>query len=148
MCVLVCIGVIVLHSTIREMNMWTRFWDMSSGGGRKEPPYHYIYIELPEKEAVNVFYHRFHHNPRDTACSCCGENYSITEYETLDEATEFHRPKKRRHGQTVVESVEEHGKREDVLYIIRKEINVQEEAQYDPGPGYYPDDDYSGQYDY
>lgn len=41
--------------------------------------------------------------------------------------------------------ISQHDKGEDVLYIIRKEINVQEEAQYDPGPGYYPDED---SYDY
>ena len=42
--------------------MWTHFWDMSSGGGRKENWKH-IYIEAAESEAIVIFYNRFGHNP-------------------------------------------------------------------------------------
>ena len=31
----------------KEVKMWTRFMDMHSGGGMKEPPYEYIFIEAP-----------------------------------------------------------------------------------------------------
>ena len=35
---------------------WTRFMDMHSGGGTKEKPFEYIYIQAPEKEAKVIFY--------------------------------------------------------------------------------------------
>jgi hypothetical protein len=38
------------------MSTWTHFWDMSSGGGRKEPQNH-IYIEAPEDEADVLVIH-------------------------------------------------------------------------------------------
>ena len=45
------------------MSKWTNFHDMYSGGGLKEKPYTYIYIEAPEVEARTIFYNRFGHNP-------------------------------------------------------------------------------------
>jgi hypothetical protein len=70
--------------------MWTQFWDMNSGGGQKEP-YKIIYIEAPEDEAKVIFYNRFGHNPERVTCTCCGEDYSIDEEETLEKLTGFHR---------------------------------------------------------
>jgi hypothetical protein len=70
--------------------MWTRFFDMDSGGGQKEQ-WKNIYIEAPEKEAVSVFHTRFGHDPNNVTCNCCGEDYSIAEYDTLEEATSFDR---------------------------------------------------------
>ncbi len=70
--------------------MWTRFMDMHSGGGLKEP-YGYIYIEAPFEEAKRVFYNRFGHNPERVSCTCCGEDYSIDEHPTIEEATAFER---------------------------------------------------------
>jgi hypothetical protein len=69
---------------------WTHFWDMYSGGGKKEPWSH-IYIEAPEEEAKVIFYNRFGHSPERVSCTCCGGDYSITEYKTLAQATEYHR---------------------------------------------------------
>lgn len=70
---------------------WTLFWDMYSGGSRKEPPYNLIFIEACEDEACRVFQARFGHNPHRVTCTCCGSDYAVREYETLDEATEYHR---------------------------------------------------------
>ena len=70
---------------------WTRFMDMHSGGGTKEPPYQYILIEAPEEEAKVIFYNRFRHNPERVTCTCCGDDYSIGEHATLDDATGFDR---------------------------------------------------------
>lgn len=70
---------------------FTRFMDMHSGGGTKEPPYQYIYIEAPEDEACRIFYGRFGHNPERVTCTCCGEDYSISEVGTLEEATAYER---------------------------------------------------------
>ena len=71
--------------------MWTLFWDMHSGGGKKEPPYDNIYIESDEETAKVIFYNRFGHSPQRVSCTCCGEDYSIYESETLESASGFHR---------------------------------------------------------
>lgn len=71
--------------------MWTQFMDMHSGGGTKEKPYEYIYIEAPEDEAKVIFYNRFGHNPQRVSCTCCGDDYSISSNETLAGLTGFER---------------------------------------------------------
>ncbi len=70
--------------------MWTHFWDMNSGGGRKEEWTH-IYIEEGEEVSRIVFYNRFGHNADRVTCTCCGSDYSISTYETLAEATAYQR---------------------------------------------------------
>ena len=70
--------------------MWTQFMDMHSGGGQKLD-WSYIYIEAPEKEARAIFYNRFGRNPERVTCTCCGDDYSITESETLQEASAYER---------------------------------------------------------
>lgn len=69
---------------------WTEFWDMHSGGSQKER-FHLCYIEAPESVACVVFYNRFGHNPHRVTCTCCGSDYSVSESETLEEATSYHR---------------------------------------------------------
>lgn len=70
--------------------MWTQFWDMHSGGGQKES-FSQCFIEAPEEEAKSVFYVRFGHNPDRVSCTCCGSDYSISESESLEQATAYHR---------------------------------------------------------
>lgn len=65
-------------------NKWTRFYDMCSGGGIKESPYEYIYIEAPEEQAKIIFYNKFGHNPERVSCTCCGSDYSISKYSSLE----------------------------------------------------------------
>ncbi len=74
-----------------EPTKWTQFWDMHSGGGTKEAPYDKIYIEASEDEAIRIFYNRFGHNPQRVTCTCCGEDYSISESDSLAQATGYHR---------------------------------------------------------
>jgi hypothetical protein len=71
--------------------MYTRFMDMHSGGGTKEAPYDKIFIEAPEEEAKVIFYNRFGHSPDRVTCTCCGEDYSITEGESLAELSAYDR---------------------------------------------------------
>lgn len=71
--------------------MWTRFMDMHSGGSTKVKPYNYIYIEAPEAEARVIFYNRFKRAPDRVTCTCCGDDYSVSESKTLEEATAFER---------------------------------------------------------
>ena len=65
--------------------------DMYSGGGTKEPPYQYVYIQAPESEARRVFYNRFGHSPDRVSCTCCGADYSVDEHVSLEQATGFER---------------------------------------------------------
>lgn len=69
---------------------WTQFWDMHSGGGLKEKQAR-IYIEAPEAEAKVIFFNRFGHNPERVTCTCCGDDYSISESLSLGQASGFHR---------------------------------------------------------
>ena len=72
------------------MSKWTRFMDMHSGGGLKEAV-QYIYIEAPQSEAEVIFYNRFGHNPYRVSCTCCGDDYSVSEDESLEKITAFDR---------------------------------------------------------
>lgn len=71
--------------------MWTQFMDMHSGGGLKEAPKQYIYIEASEAEARVIFYNRFGHSPNRVSCTCCGEDYSLSEGVSLLRVTAFER---------------------------------------------------------
>jgi len=70
--------------------MWTEFNDMHSGGGQKEE-YSLIFIEADEETAKIIFYNRFGHNPERVTCTCCGEDYSISEHKDLRQATAYER---------------------------------------------------------
>lgn len=107
--------------------MWTKFWDMNSGGGLKESPYGLIYIEAPEQEAKSVFHARFGHNPERVTCTCCGEDYSISEYETLDEATKYHRKS---------QTLNAYLTHQDILILYAKGITPQEKTTEVPEEGY------------
>lgn len=74
-----------------ELVTWTAFWDKHSGGGCKEPPYEYIYIEAPEKPARKYFKRRFGHKATRVTCNCCGQDYSISEEPSLEQATGYER---------------------------------------------------------
>ncbi len=70
--------------------MWTHFMDMHSGGGQKLEWAH-IYIEAPEKEAKLIFQNAFGRNPERVTCTCCGEDYSVTEAVSLAQASGYER---------------------------------------------------------
>ena len=139
---------------------WTRFMDMHSGGGMKEPPYEYIYIEAPEDEARVIFYNRFGHNPDRVTCTCCGSDYSIDESSSLQKATAFERNCEWENGGYVerqtadkitirktyrtpaddpwglYQTVEQYIARRDVLIIKADEIKPQERVGAIPQQGY------------
>lgn len=74
----------------KESKMWTRFMDMHSGGGQKLD-WAYIFIEAPENEAMLIFQNMFDRNPNRVTCTCCGDDYSTGEHETLEQATAYDR---------------------------------------------------------
>lgn len=115
--------------------MWTTFMDMHSGGGCKEDPYEYIYIEAPMKEAISIFYNRFKHNPYRVTCTCCGEDYDVDESKTLEEATKYNR----RYSYTdnrSAETLEEYKKHKYALFIEAKDIKEEEKKGEAPAQGY------------
>ncbi len=64
--------------------------DMCSGGSLKEE-WAYIFIEAPETEARVIFYNRFGHNPERVTCTCCGEDYGLSEAATLEKSSAYDR---------------------------------------------------------
>jgi len=101
---------------------FTTFIDMHSGGGTKIKPYEYIFIELPEYLAIPFFEKKFRRDPSNVTCNCCGDDYSISEHETLAKATEYDRKGWRPTGLEI--SLEEYILRPDVLVIRKDEIDL------------------------
>jgi hypothetical protein len=58
--------------------MFTRFFDMSSGGSEKED-FCTLYVELPVDKAIEWFMKKYGHDPNNITCQCCGEDYTIDE---------------------------------------------------------------------
>lgn len=112
---------------------WTRFMDMHSGGGAKTD-YEYIYIEADEDTAINVFCNLFDEHPYSVACHCCGSNFSISCYDSLEEATAYERRK---------ENLEDFVARLDVKVVYLSEItpNLLEEDTVVPYEDVYYDDE-------
>lgn len=128
---------------------WTEFWDMHSGGGTKEGDCEQIFIEAPLDEATSVFYAKFGHNPERVSCTCCGEDYSITEYKSLEQATAFHRgckydDKLRQYVEVAdpdgfknsYKTVEQYKKEKTALFIYADEIKPEERTVDVPDQGY------------
>ncbi len=67
---------------------WTHFYDMHSGGGKKEK-WEHIFIQANEEEAKKAFMNKFGHDPEYVTCDCCGRDYSIHEFDSLEEGIEL-----------------------------------------------------------
>lgn len=128
-------------------NKWTQFMDMHSGGGNKEGGYEYIYIEAPEEEARIIFYNRFGHSSDRVSCTCCGEDYSVSESDSLEQATAYNRgckydnSKKKyveepQYGDSGILSLSEYLLQNDVLVIHKKDIKDSERIGDVPEQGY------------
>lgn len=80
-----------MTNTVQDPRIpFTRFMDMHSGGGNKTG-FEYIYIEAPEDKAIAIFEDRFGRHPNNVTCDCCGEDFSVSEERTLEEATAYER---------------------------------------------------------
>lgn len=66
--------------------MWTRFYDMCSGGDTKLA-WRKVYIEASEEEARVIFENRLRRNPDQVTCCCCGPDYSVSEVEKPEKAS-------------------------------------------------------------
>lgn len=74
----------------RSKTPWAQFMDMHSGG-RQKLKWSYIYIEAPEEQAESIFYSKFGRNPNRVSCTCCGNDYSVSESPSLKEVTAYNR---------------------------------------------------------
>lgn len=121
--------------------MWTKFWDMYSGGGAKEK-WSQIYIEAPEDEARVIFYNMFDHNPDRVTCTCCGPDYSVSEEPTLEEITAYDRECKWNRDTQKFEdtpgclTVSEYEQMDDVRIIRSAEIKDEHRVGDVPQQGY------------
>lgn len=115
-----------------EARMWTHFWDMNSGGDTKEKWPH-IFIEAPEAEARIIFYNRFGHNPDRVTCTCCGADYAVSEYPTLEKATKFQR---QRYGDRAPQALDAYIASDDVYVIYARDIKPSERTGTVPEQGY------------
>lgn len=129
-----------------KKTVWTRFMDVHSGGGLKED-FQYCLIEAPEEEAKIIFYNRFGHNPERVSCTCCGEDYSISESKSLEEATAYDRGCKWVKNKYVEEpdpetsykeyqTVAQYLKNDDVKVIYAQDIKPEERVGEVPQEGY------------
>lgn len=121
------------------MGKWTRFMDMHSGGGSKED-YDKIYIELPEDKAKVFFYKMFGHNPERISCTCCGEDYSISEGEDLLTLTAYDRKctysyEKGGYIENGI-SIEDYKNNNSVLFIYESDIKKEDYEGDLPSQGY------------
>ena len=93
--------------------MFFSFHDMFSGGCRKTE-YSQVYIEADsEDQAEEIFEDRLNRNPNKVTCECCGNDFSITEYDSLEEATEFERKQRS-------VTLDDYLKRDDILVICKE----------------------------
>jgi hypothetical protein len=106
--------------------MWTKFWDMHSGGGAKEK-LEEIYIEAPEEEAKIIFYNRFGHRADRVTCPCCGEDYVVESSPSLEDLTAFHRGNM---------SIDQYKSDPAVLFIPANDISLDERCGNIPEQGY------------
>lgn len=67
---------------------WTKFTDMQTGGERKTG-YQYVFVE--GEEAVARFEAEFDRDPLQASCECCEEDFAVSSYPTLEDATAYAR---------------------------------------------------------
>lgn len=91
---------------------WTRFSDDLSKGTLKEPPYEEIYIQAPKEESKVIFYKRFGHHADNVTCEGCLEDYSVSQYNSLQDAFR--------------DSYIDHQKDATMIIITHKEIKDEE----------------------
>jgi hypothetical protein len=99
---------------------WTVFEDMYSGG-RAKLEAEYIYVEASKEEAKKVFRSHTGLNPDNTTCECCGRDYVIYEYDSLEEASSWRREHiaQERHNDSTPISMDEYLMRQDIMVIYK-----------------------------
>lgn len=115
---------------------WTHFLD-NCCGGTKEGSLEHIFIEAGVDEAKVIFYNRFGHSPSRVSCTFCGDDYSTSEYATLEEASAGQRGAEFVNGQDGPQQgvayawqnyvvLDDYVKHNDVLVIRANEVTAKE----------------------
>lgn len=98
----------------------TRFMDLC-GGGYTKTPYTHIYIDEPANEAIKTFKDLLGCDPTIITCQCCGSDFAIDEYSSIEEATAYDRKcnwnGKSYNLKTSKMTVKEYFQNEDVLFL-------------------------------
>lgn len=76
---------------ILDTGNWTLFSDAHAEGFLKFKDYEFIIIEGKEEEALSLFMNITNVDPKKVTCTCCGQHYSIREYDSVFQATAFER---------------------------------------------------------
>lgn len=64
--------------------MYTLFYDLSSGGYQKEG-FQKLAVNLSMDKAEKWFEETYGHDPYRMTCDCCGPDYSVYEFDSLEE---------------------------------------------------------------
>ncbi len=95
-----------------------------------------------------IFYNKFGHNPDRVTCTCCGNDYSISDPETLDQATGYDRnctfkgdnyiekTSDDRYSLNKYTTLEEYLKQDGVKVIYQNEISEADKQGEVPEQGY------------
>jgi len=131
------------NSAIYSKGPYTRFMDIHSGGFPKTQ-WDKIIIQAPKEEAIHIFYNRFNQHPHDVACTCCGENFSVSESSDLYQSTGYDRNCNWQNGYVEEQhpknswgkylTLDEYLATQNVLVIFAHEINNEERTGYLPQP--------------
>lgn len=131
------------------MSKWTRFMDMHSGGDAKTK-FDKWYIEAPLEQAKVIFYNLSGRNPDQVTCTCCGDDYSYSESNSLHQATAYdrgcaysaklhrylNRPAKKSTWPKPYETLEDYLKRPDIKVVYAKDIKPAHRIGTIPQSGY------------
>lgn len=79
-----------LDDSLYVKEPWTMFWDLHTGGETKIEPYNHIFVNLDEKTAIQWFKHITGRDPFTNSCRCCGNDYAVDGFESLDDAARYH----------------------------------------------------------
>lgn len=71
----------------KEKLVIARFEDTASGGVRKLEQAHTIYMEVKRGKSREAFKEFFGIDPKNIYCDCCGVDFHITEFDSLEGAT-------------------------------------------------------------
>lgn len=76
---------------ILDTGNWTLFADAYADGKLKFKAFEWIIVEGKEEDALSLFMDITNVDPKKVTCTCCGQHYSIREFDSVFQATAFER---------------------------------------------------------
>lgn len=97
-----------------------KFQDLLSGGVLKVKGIDTIYMETTPGKSRDAFTAYFGFDPLNTYCDCCGKDFCISEFDSLEDATKQERTRDRdEHGK--IPSIESYINRKDIQFVSLEE---------------------------